>query len=267
MYLRRHLKKTALITTVVAFSALACLSDPASDRTAAQQLEPPARIVSSPPLPGGRYGVQSVAYDDATGQYRVFVLGTPAGHSSAYQSADLRLAQLDEEALKNGSTSAIEFSADGAPTLFLTPDYKIEVTHNVTDERVDPSTGRAETIIVRQESSSWSPFASAMMGSMIGNMLFAPRYVVPPPYVAGSPMVGVGGAGVTRQAANQTYAQKFGAEPKSARISNSGFAPRRVSGDSLRSSGAGAGASRLKPSSAPVRPRSKPSFGFGRRRR
>jgi hypothetical protein len=122
-----------------------------------------------------------------------------------------------------------------------------------------------ETVVVGQQTSSWSPFFAGMTGAMIGNMLFAPRYYYPPPYAAGG-MMGYGGYGDTRQIASQSYAQRYGSEPQASRLSKTGMAPRRVSQDSLRSTGSGAGASRMKqPSRVPARPR-RSVGGFGRRR-
>ena len=76
----------------------------------------------------------------------------------------------------------------------LPQDFAVQYTHNVVEER------GGQQVVIRQESSTWSPFMGVMTGMMVGNMLFGPRYYYPPPYMAGG-MSGVGGAGLSRQAA------------------------------------------------------------------
>lgn len=218
----------------------------------------------SPLPPRGDYGVQSVSYDDAAGTYQIFLLSTPAGVPPLFRSSDVRMARLDDAALAAGKKSYLEVG-EGAPVLHLTPDFQIAYQHSVTEERVDESTGQREIVVVRQESSTWSPFLSGMAGAAVGNMLFAPHYYYPPPYSSG-PLFGYGGFGQTRSDATQHYVQRFGTEPQASRLSRTGTPLRPISNDSLRTSGRGAGASRLERSRRPAPP-SKPIRSFGSRRR
>lgn len=221
-------------------------------------------IERSPPLPRGAYDVQSVSYDDATGVYQMFLLGTPPGTPAAYRSNDLRMARIEDSALASGKKSYLEVN-DSAPTLYLTPDFSIAYVHNVTEEQVNPRTGEPELVVLRQETSTWSPFMSAMAGAAVGNMLFAPRYYYPPPYSPGS-MAGYGSVGMTRSLASEQYTQRFGREPQAARVSKTGIAPRRTDTGSLRPTGRGAGASTFSRGNSWKPSKPTRSFGFGRRR-
>lgn len=249
---------TLLLGTAAVLTASAC-NLPAPEGVADARPEKAAPVAESPALPQGAYDVQSISYDDASGAYRVFLLAPPAGHAPLYVSTQLRMARLSDEDLAAGKKSALVVDAEGAVAT-LTPDFQIAYTHNVTEER------GGEVVVVRQETSTWSPFMSAMTGAMIGNMLFAPRYYYPPPYVGGGVLRGVGGSGATASLAAGDYAQKHGSAPKSTVLSKSGYS--KMPSSSLKSTGSGAGASRLK-TTKPVSPIRRSPFGgrgFGRRR-
>lgn len=228
---------------------------------APEQLEQGKPVAESPPLPPGSYDVQSIAYDDADGGWRVFLLSPPSSHKPLFTTANLRLARLSDEEVAAGKTSArLDVDADG-PTARLPAEFQVQYTHNVTEDR-----GGGQVVVVRQESTTWSPFVSAMAGAALGNMLFSPMYVYPPPYVGGR-LAGYGGYGATRVAAQSSFQQSHGSLPQPAKLSKSGYAKAPTS--SLKSTGSGAGSSRLK-SGAPTSGRPKSSFGgggFGRRRR
>jgi hypothetical protein len=142
----------------------------------------------------------------------------------------------------------------------LPQSFAIQYTHNVVEER------NGQPVVIRQESSTWSPFMSAMAGVAVGNMLFGPRYYFPPPYMGGA-MTGFGGTGMTPTAAAQSYTQQHGKAPQATKLSQSGYA--KAPSSSLKSTGAGAGSSRLKQpgTSTPMKaPRRSFGGGFGRRR-
>jgi hypothetical protein len=226
-----------------------------------EPLERGAPVVESPPLPPGSYDVQSIAYDDADGGWRVFLLSPPAGAKPLVTTANLKLARLSEDDIAAGRTKArLDVDADG-PTARLPADFQVQYTHNVTEDR-----GNGQVVVVRQESTTWSPFVSAMAGAALGHMLFSPMYVYPPPYVGGA-LVGYGGYGASRTAAQTSYQQSHGALPQSAKLSQSGYSKRPSS--MLKSTGSGAGSSKLTSgTSTTSRPRSSfGSGGFGRRRR
>jgi hypothetical protein len=221
--------------------------------------EPVAPVQVSPPLAAGTYQVQSIAYDDADGAYRVFLLDPPAGAKPLFVSLDLKMARLTDEEIAAGAKSARLVVDDTGPSAHLPPDFAIQYTHQVTEER------NGQVVVVGQQTSTWSPFTSAMMGMAVGNMLFGPRYYYPPPYRGGA-MTGFGGAGDTRQAAASHYTAQHGKAPQAARLAQSGYS--KMPSSSLKSTGQGAGSSKLKTGPTTQRPRPKASFGrgFGRRR-
>ncbi|MBI5494482.1 MAG: hypothetical protein HY904_05600 [Deltaproteobacteria bacterium] len=213
-------------------------------------------------LPAGEYAVQSAEYDDATGQYRVMVLGAPAGTRPVLESDDLRLARLSDEAVARGERAQLAVEADGA-VLRLAPDFRVAYVHNVTQEQTDPGTGQRETVVVRQETGFWTPFAAAMAGNMVANALFAPHYVYPPMYAPGG-MVGVGAWGASRAAALDSYRANHGTLPQPARLAAAG-APLKRPGDVARAAPGGAGSSKFKQGPvAKPRPVGRP-FGIRRR--
>jgi hypothetical protein len=226
-----------------------------------EPLERGTPVVESAPLPAGSYDVQSIAYDDADGGWRVFLLAPPAGVKPLFTTSNLKLARLSDEELAAGKTKArLDVDSEG-PTARLPADFQVQYTHNVTEDR-----GNGQVVVVRQESTTWSPFVSAMAGAALGNMLFSPMYVYPPPY-AGGALSGYGGYGASRTAAQASFQQSHGALPQSAKLSQSGYSKRPSS--MLKSTGSGAGSSKLSTgTSSSSRPRSSfGSGGFGRRRR
>ena len=215
------------------------------------------------PLPDGRYDVQSVSYDDASGQFRVLVLGAPAGVRPVLESAAVKMARLADDEVSRGTRARLDVRG-GQPELYLAPDFQVAYTHNVVDERVDPGTGAREAVVVRQESSAWTPFMASMAGSMVANALFTPMYVVPPVYAPGG-LSGVGAYGSTPAQAHQAFQQRTGQLPTPARLSASGAALKRL-GPGTPALGSGVGSSKMKNSPAST-PRVKgKSFGSFRRR-
>lgn len=237
---------------VVAVGATAACQSP-------KELEKATPPVESPPLAAGTYDVQSISYDDATALYQVMLVGVPEGQKPLYQSTSLRLARLSDEEIAAGQKTHLAVDAEG-PVAKLTPDFNIALTHNVVEETPQGP------VVVRTESSMWSPFMMGMTGAMVGNMLFAPRYYYPPPFSPGV-MGGFGASGATRQLASQDFSTRNnGAVPKADRLSKSGFS-KVPAGSSMKSSGSGAGSSRLKSTGAQPRPKSSPFGGGGMRRR
>jgi len=292
--MKRSLSLMMLATTsVVLAGTVACQAEAPPEKAAPVQV--------SPPLAAGSYEVQSISYDDADGAYRVFLVNPPPGAKPIFVAVDLPMARLTDDDIKAGRATArldvdqpgpvvpaegaapvaAPVAAEGAaaapaadavaaapvvgpvvpgPVVRLPQDFAVQYTHNVVEER------GGQQVVVRQESSTWSPFMGVMTGMMVGNMLFGPRYYYPPPYMAGG-MSGVGGAGASRQAAASSFTQQHGKAPQSARLSSSGYA--KAPSSSLKATGSGAGSTRMK-SPGTSTGTSKRSFGgggFGRRRR
>jgi hypothetical protein len=186
------------------------------------QQSPPAIVRSEQQtqtqnLQDGQYPVQQASFDDASGQYTVMLLNTPAGMSSILETNELALARLTDEQIKAGEKSYVKVEG-GKPALYLTEDFKIEYQHTVTEVQDNPQTGEKETVIVKRESSFWTPFLGSLAGNVagqaIGSMLFRPQYYVPPLYQPGmGGLSGYGGYGPTYGRAVETYRERYREAP------------------------------------------------------
>ena len=275
------------------FGLTACAgSDPAivpetnqpADIRSSDQKKSEAPTATQSPIPDGEYPVQQASFDDSDGEYSLMLLNAP---SASFKTRKLQMARLTDEQIKEGKKPYLKVE-NQEPSLYLTEDFKLQYVHNVSEERVNPNTGRNETTVVRQESNFWSPFAGSVAGSIagqaIGSMLFRPQYYVPPQFQSGGgPMSGYGGYGRTYGDAVNTYQQRYQQPPavernrtvfrsngriRSGSGSDSAQPPRDMTGRD-RSTGSGFGSSDLKngtttPSRTPSESRSGGSFGSGR---
>lgn len=225
-------------------------------------------------LSDGKYPVQQATYDDVSGEYTLFLLNSKP---PTFATENLQMARLTDDEIKSGQKTYLKVD-NGQPVLYLTEDFKIEYVHNVTENRTNPNTGRQETVVVRQESGFWAPFAGAIAGQAIGSLLFRPQYYVPPVYQPGGLITGYGGYGSTYDQAVSSYRTRYNSEPAVVR-NRTAFRTtgtiRRSSGDTnsrsttrtTRPSGSGFGTSTLKSSgssSSTKRTPSNNSFGSGR---
>jgi hypothetical protein len=269
---------TLLLCLSLTLTTIACSADNTSQVRQTSSNKP---AVLNNQLQDGKYPVQQASYDDVDGVYTLMLLNTPAGKPPLYQTANLQMGRLSEEAIANGEKTYLEIT-DNQPIMYLTEDFKIEYYHNVAETQTNSQTGQQETVIVRRESNFWSPFAGALAGQVVGNMLFAPRYYVPPVYTSGRPLTGYGGVGTSFDGAVQNYQTNHNSPPPAVKnrqvLRTSGTAKRstpttttttkRNSG--TKSSGSGFGSSDLntsRKSSNPTRitrPKSG-SFGSGGR--
>lgn len=234
-------------------------------------------------LADGQYPVQQATYNDANGEYDLMLLNTPAGTSPVYRTTNLQMARLTDADISAGKKSYLNVE-NGQPALYLTEDFKIQYVHNVTETRTDPQTGQPQTVVVRQESNFWAPFAGAVAGQIagqaIGSLLFRPQYYVPPVYQSGGTLYGYGGYGSSYGQAVERYQTRYQAPPvavrnrqtlrTTGRFNSPAYeqpTTRRVSPpDASRSTGSGYGSSTLRQSDKSY---SKPSrtgtFGSGGR--
>lgn len=229
-------------------------------------------------LAQGQYPVQQVTYNDADGEYSLMLLNTPPGSPPVYRTRDLQMARLTNEEISAGKKSYLNVENNQA-VLHLTEDFKIEYVHNVTETVPNPQTGQPQTVVVRQQSGFWAPFAGAVAGQAIGSLLFTPRYYVPPVYQPGVILTGYGGYGNTyREAVNQ-YQTRYQAPPAAVRnrqalrttgrlrspTTNAPATRRPVPPNANRSTGSGYGGSTLRRSTKPTSPQQRrtPSFGSG----
>lgn len=200
------------VTSVACGSSQDSARSPQAQQPAATATAPQAPAAPQPTLADGKYTIQQVTYNDADGEYTAFLLNTPAGQPSTFRSLNVPMARLTEEEISQKQQSYLQI-AQGQPSLHLTEDFKIEYVHNVTETAVNPQTGQTETIIVRQESNFWTPFAGALLGQAIGNALFTPQYYIPPVYRPGGVLVGYGGYGNSYDRAVQSYRTRYNAPP------------------------------------------------------
>lgn len=261
--------------------AMLCLSATGCGGSVSSTASAPRASVSrpQPKLANGRYPVQQASYNDANGEYSLFLLNaTP----SVFSTTDLPMARLTDSEVSAGEQSYLEMNS-GQASLHLSEDFKIEYLHAVTDSQTNPQTGQTETIIVRRESSFWTPFAGVLAGQMVANMLFAPRYYIPPPYQAGGVLTGYGGYGNSYRQAVDRYQSRYKAPPTAVKNRNSLRTAGRIGSNrtsnagsrnqqrsSKRPTGSGFGGSNLKKSSGSSRNNSNrrsTGFGSGRSRR
>ncbi|NEP08663.1 MAG: hypothetical protein F6K14_00050 [Symploca sp. SIO2C1] len=240
-------------------------------------------IASAPTqLSEGQYPVQQATYDDINGEYSLMLLNTPPGTSSVFRTTDVQLAGLTDEEISAGKKSYLKIDG-GKAVIYLKEDFRIEYVHNVTETQTNPQTGQPETVIIRQQSSFWTPFAGALAGQALGSLLFTPRYYMPPVYQSGV-MAGYGGYGNTYNQAVKQYQTRYKTPPAAVknrqnfrttgRLSKSAAAnksntSRKASKKGNRSTGSGFGFSKLR-QFGKVRPKqmNRPSrFGSGMRSR
>lgn len=196
------------ISLVLCWTTVACGSP---TQTQTQTQPTPSNNTTSAPnqLSSGKYPVQQATYDDATGEYTLMLLNaTPP----VFRTSDLQMARLTDEEIAKGEKTYAEISSDRA-TMHLTEDFKIEYVHNVTETQTNPQTGQQETVIVRQQSSFWAPFAGALAGQALGSLLFTPQYYVPPVYRPGVVITGYGGYGNTYSRAVESYRTRYKEPP------------------------------------------------------
>jgi hypothetical protein len=233
-------------------------------------------------LSDGQYDVQQATFDDSNGEYTLFLFNaTPP----TFKSQNLQMARLTDDEIKQGKKSYLKVEK-GQPALYLTPDFKIEYVHNVTENKTNPQTGQQETVVVKQENGFWAPFAGAVAGNIagqaIGSLLFRPQHYVPPAYQPGGVLRGYGGYGSSYGEAVSNYRTRYNEPPTVERnrtafrstgtirnsypgSSNVRTTPRPSTGNS-RATGSGYGGSTLTPSgrSSTTRRPSGSGFGSGR---
>src|SRR4028119_1519017 len=273
-----------LMSLSLCWATFACTSPNSTEsygnRNNTQSYGQPNNTTSSAPtqLATGQYPVQQVTYNDVNGEYTLMLLNTPPGTPSVFRTTDLQMARLTDAEIGAAKKSYLDING-GQAALHLSEDFKIEYVHNVTQTQTNPQTGQQETVIVRQQSSFWTPFAGALAGQVVGNMLFRPHYYVPPVYQPGVVMTGYGGYGSSYNQAVDRYQTRYQAPPPAVKNSqtirttgrlrspsyNQPTTDRRTPQYGTRSTGSGYGSSKLRRSnkSYPTRTKRPSSFGSG----
>ena len=266
------------------FTTVACGGETTTSNPQARNV---TRTSTNTKISDGEYPVQQASYNDADGEYTLFLLNSP---TPTFKTNQLQMARLTEEQIKEGKSSYLKVE-NGQPALYLTPDFQIAYTQNVTETRTDPQTGQERTVVVQRSNGFWAPFAGAIAGQAIGSLLFRPQYYVPPAYQPGrTNYTGFGGYGSSYDGAVDRYRQRYNEPPAAVRNRNTfrttGNARRRNPGsssfgtntrnspskttDNSRSTGSGFGSSTLKQSGKSRSVRNRPSnssFGSGTRSR
>lgn len=267
-----------LMAVILLVTTTACGSPTAQAPTNPAANQEINRVRTSPKnnLSQGEYPVQQATYDDGDGEYSLMLLNTPPGTTPVYRTTDLQMARLTAEEISGGKKSYLKIDNNNA-SLHLTEDFKIEYVHNVTETVNNPQTGQPQTVVVRQQSGFWAPFAGAIAGQAIGSLLFTPRYYMPPMYQPGI-MTGYGGYGNTYGQAVNQYQTRYQAPPAAVRnrqvLRTTGRlrsptsnvpARRPAAPGANRSTGSGYGGSTLRRSPNSTSPQKRsPSFGSGR---
>ena len=238
--LKQHIRSLLIGSMVLTlgFGTLSCgsplsgdiYSDAPDAPTDAPQTQSPAAPEGQTELADGQYNIQQVTYDDATGEYTVLLLNTNPGESPIFRTTNLQMARLTDEEIGNNTENYLAVE-QGQPALHIAEDFRIEYVHNVTETATNPDTGQPETIVVRQETGFWAPFAGALAGQALGSVLFTPHYYVPPVYQTGVILTGYGGYGRTYNQAVERYQTRYSAPPAEVRnrqiLRTSGQARRR----------------------------------------
>jgi hypothetical protein len=276
---------TLLMTLTLCWTTFACSGPSAQqsqDQPTQNQDQQSTNVsTAQTQLADGQYPVQQATYDDANGEYSLFLLNTPPDTPSLFRTGDLQMAALTDAEVSSGQKAYLKIEG-GKASMHIPQDFKIEYVHNVTETQTNPQTGQPQTVVVGQQSSFWTPFAGALAGQAIGSLLFRPQYYVPPIYrPGGGPLTGFGGYGSSYGQAAQRYQNRYQAPPIAVRNRQAGLRTsgglrsptsstvrRSPSSSGSRSSGSGFGSSNLRQSerSSPSQfRRGSGSFGSGRR--
>ena len=235
-----------------------------------------ANISSAPiSINDGKYPVQQATYDDSSGEYSLMLLNTPPGSPPVLQTTQLQMARLSEEEVANGEKTYLQVD-NGQPVMYLTEDFRIEYVHNVTETRNDPQTGQPQTVVVRRESNFWTPFAGAIAGQVVANMLFRPQYYIPPVYQPGIGLTGYGGYGNSYSQAVNRYQERYNEPPAAVRnrrtlrttgnirnTANRNSRLNKSTNSKSRATGSGFGSSKLRTSGKSKSSKFRRSTGFG----
>ncbi|MEQ9233987.1 hypothetical protein [Coleofasciculus sp. E2-BRE-01] len=172
---RRTFRKftPVLLSVTLCWTTLACQNSTNYSQSVRQQNT--NTVSSQTRLTNGKYPLQQVTYNDANGQYTLFLMNsTPP----VYSTTNPQMIPLTPEELNAGEQSYLQMQNNQA-VLHLSPEFQIEYIHAVTEPA-----GNNEMVIVREESTYWQPFESD--GEIeIELDFYSPRYYIPPPYRSG----------------------------------------------------------------------------------
>ncbi len=195
-----------LMVVSLCWITLACSSSSSPENQTPKQQ---TNTLTQTRLGNGKYPVQQASYNDVNGEYSLFLLNA---NPAIFRTKDLQMARLTDQEESGGQKSYLNIDGDKV-SLHISENFKIEYIHAVTETKTNSQTGQKETVIVRQESSFWTPFAGALAGQMVGNLLFTPRYYVPPVYQPGVILSGYGGYGNSYSQAVSSYQSRYQAPP------------------------------------------------------
>ncbi|MEQ9370978.1 MAG: hypothetical protein RIG63_18410 [Coleofasciculus chthonoplastes F3-SA18-01] len=163
-----------LLSVALCWTTLACQDSTNYSQSVGQQNT--NTVSSQTRLTDGKYPLQQVTYNDANGQYTLFLMNYTG---AAYSTTNPQMIPLTPEELNSGEQSYLKMQNNQA-VLHLSPEFQIEYIHAVTE----PASNN-EMVIVREESTYWQPFESD--GEIEIELEFhSPRYYIPPPYQSGA---------------------------------------------------------------------------------
>ncbi|NER25924.1 MAG: hypothetical protein F6J96_35585 [Symploca sp. SIO1C2] len=159
-------------------------------------------------LANGNYPLKQATYNDANGQYTLFLFNaTPL----VFSTTNLPIMPLTVAETKTGKQSYLQMQNNQA-ILHLSPDFQIEYIHTVTEQ-----VNGAENVIVRRESTYWEPFEDDdELEIEIDFNYHQPYYYVPPVYQQGV-ILGRGYHAPTYQEAIAKYEQNHKTQPPAVR--------------------------------------------------
>ena len=122
--------------TVFCLALTLCLTTVAcGGENQANSVKPDVSKTATPTkLNDGEYQVQQGTYNDANGEYTLFLLNN---NPPSFATEKLQMARLTEEEIKAGKKTYLKVE-NGQPALYLTEDFKLEYVHNVTETKTNP---------------------------------------------------------------------------------------------------------------------------------
>jgi len=155
-------------------------------------------------LANGKYPLKQATYNDANGQYTLFLFNaTPP----VFSTTNLQMMPLTAAETQAGEQSYLQMQNNQA-ILHLNPDFQIEYIHAVTEQ-----INGAETVIVREESTYWEPFEDDdELEIELEFHNYGPHYYVPPRYQRGV-VLSRGYHAPTYQEAVTKYEQNYKTKP------------------------------------------------------
>lgn len=182
---------------------------------------PDAGVVVNQPVAPGVHVIERIQYNDTTDIFRVFVVGR-ARVDEPERFTNLRLAHISDSDAAGGKKPYLQNDGHG-PVAWITTNFSLGAIHGFIEQQADPTTHKNANVLTHSEKRWWLPFAAPKKTTSGGDSFAIPAYYYPPPFQDVGPLVGVGGTGVTREAAAESYRQANGEMPQAVRLAIEGY--------------------------------------------